>query len=298
MNLIIGTGRVFNDYYYPNLKNKSNYKFFDNNPSEISQNFKDRLINKIDKNKTYETIYILTPPSTHFQLIKDLNSIGKSFYVEKPTFSSLIEYEIILGEIKDSKIAGGHSRRFFSNYLCFKEFILNEMKESKIKSISAREGNPYNWNPQKLESILDDEFTHLVDSILFTTGMEETNLELQIKKINNDAFKEISVESLINSINVDIQYSRTRQLINQININFENGVSYHLNTNLNGEIFKIKKNNIRTLNNGNKQSTVGVFSEVIHYMENFSKLNVDKYNLLKFQNTLRVIDAINEKIKS
>ena len=52
------------------------------------------------------------------------------------------------------------------------------------------------------------------------------------------------------------------------------------------------------LNNGNKQSTVGVFSEVIHYMENFSKLNVDKYNLLKFQNTLRVIDAINEKIKS
>ena len=172
------------------------------------------------------------------------------------------------------------------------------MKESKIISISAREGNPYNWNPQKLESILDDEFTHLVDSILFTTGMEETNLELQIKKINNDAFKEISVESLINSINVDIQYSRTRQFINQININFENGVSYHLNTNLNGEIFKIKKNNIRTLNNGNKQSTVGVFSEVIHYMENFSKLNVDKYNLLKFQNTLRVIDAINEKIKS
>ena len=298
MNLIIGTGKVFKDYYYPNLKNKSNYEFFDNNPSELLLNFKNQLINELDKNKTYETIYILTPPSTHFQLIKDLNSIGKSFYVEKPTFSSLIEYEIILGEIKDSKIAGGHSRRFFSNYLCFKEFILNEMKESKIKSISAREGNPYNWNPQKLESILDDEFTHLVDSILFTTGMEETNLELQIKKINNDAFKEISVESLINSINVDIQYSRTRQLINQININFENGMSYHLNTNLNGEILKIKKNNIHSLNNGNKQSAIGVFSEVIDYMENLSINNVDKYNLLKFQNTLRVIDAINEKIKS
>jgi len=172
------------------------------------------------------------------------------------------------------------------------------MKNSKITSISAREGSPYNWNPQKLESILDDEFTHLVDSILFVTGMEETNLEVQIKKINDDCFKEISVESLINSINVDIQYSRTRQLINQININFENGMSYHLNTNLNGEILKIKKNNIHSLNNGNKQSAIGVFSEVIDYMENFSINNVDKYNLLKFQNTLRVIDAINEKIKS
>jgi predicted dehydrogenase len=298
MNLIIGTGRVFNDYYYPNLKNKSNYKFFDNNPSEISQNFKDRLINKIDKNKTYETIYILTPPSTHFQLIQDLHSIGKSFYVEKPTFSSLIEYETILGEVKDSKIVGGHSRRFFSNYLCFKDFILNEMKDSKITSISAFEGSPYNWNPQKLESILDDEFTHLVDSILFITGMEETNLEVQIKKINNDSFKEISVESLVNSMNVDIQYSRSRQLINQINIKFENGVSYHLNTNLNGEILKIKNNNIHILNNGNKQSALGVFSEVIDYMENFSKNNVDKYNLLKFKNTLTAIDAINEKIKS
>ena len=298
MNLIIGTGNVFKDYYYPNLKNKSNYKFFDNNPSEVSVNIKNRLIDKIDKDKTYDTIYILTPPSTHFQLIQDLHSIGKSFYVEKPTFSSLIEYETILGEIKDSKIAGGHSRRFFSNYLCFKDFILNEMKNSKITSISAREGSPYNWNPQKLESILDDEFTHLVDSILFVTGMEETNLEVQIKKINDDCFKEISVESLINSINVDIQYSRTRQLINQIDINFENGMSYHLNTNLNGEILKIKKNNIHSLNNGNKQSAIGVFSEVIDYMENFSINNVDKYNLLKFQNTLRVIDAINEKIKS
>ena len=58
------------------------------------------------------------------------------------------------------------------------------MKNSKITSISACEGSPYNWNPQKLESILDDEFTHLVDSILFVTGMEETNLEVQIKKIN------------------------------------------------------------------------------------------------------------------
>ena len=298
MNLIIGTGRVFNDYYYPNLKNKSNYKFFDNNPSEISQNFKDRLINKIDKNKTYETIYILTPPSTHFQLIQDLHSIGKSFYVEKPTFSSLIEYETILDEVKDSKIVGGHSRRFFSNYLFFKDFILNEMKDSKITSVSAFEGSPYNWNPQKLESILDDEFTHLVDSILFITGMEESNLEVQIKKVYSDSFKEISIESLINSMNVDIQYSRTRQLINQINIMFENGVSYHLNTNLNGEILKIKNNNIHILNNGNKQSAIGVFSEVIDYMENFSKNNVDKYNLLKFKNTLTAIDAINEEIKS
>ena len=41
-----------------------------------------------------------------------------------------------------------------------------------------------------------------------------------------------------------------------------------------------------------------MFSEVLDYMENFSINNVDKYNLLKFQNTLRVIDAINEKIKS
>ncbi len=46
MNLIIGTGNVFKDYYYPNLKNKSNYKFFDNNPSEVSINFKNRLIDE------------------------------------------------------------------------------------------------------------------------------------------------------------------------------------------------------------------------------------------------------------
>ena len=86
MNLIIGTGKVFKDYYYPNLKNNSNYEFFDNNPSELFLNFKNQLINELDKNKTYETIYVLTPPSTHFQLIKDLNSIGKSFMLKNLPF--------------------------------------------------------------------------------------------------------------------------------------------------------------------------------------------------------------------
>tara|TARA_B100001769_G_scaffold135486_1_gene105998 strand:- start:425 stop:1318 length:894 start_codon:yes stop_codon:yes gene_type:complete len=295
MNLIVGTGNVFRDYYYPNLRHKSNYEYYDRDPSNFPAELSDLLLKDIKKENIYETIFILTPPSTHYQLIQDLHLLGKTFYIEKPTFSSLNEFKSTLNLVNDTQIVGGHSRRFFSNYLNFKNLILKQMKDSKITSISAFEGSPYGWNPQQLESILDDEFTHLVDSILFLTGMEEEDLNIEIMNISDSFFREVCVESLVNSINVNIKFSRIRNLVNQINVSFENGISYHLNTNLNGEIFKIKNNVIHTVKSGTKQSSIGVFSEIINYMENFSEHRDHKYNLLKFQNTLAVIDAIKEK---
>ena len=295
MNLIVGTGNVFRDYYYPNLRHKSNYEYYDRDPSNFPAELCDHLLKDIKKENIYETIFILTPPSTHYQLIQDLHLLGKTFYIEKPTFSSLNEFKSTLNLVNDTQIVGGHSRRFFSNYLNFKNLILKQMKDSKITSISAFEGSPYGWNPQQLESILNDEFTHLVDSILFLTGMEEEDLNIEIMNISDSFFREVCVESLINSINVNIKFSRIRNLVNQINVSFENGISYHLNTNLNGEIFKIKNNVIHTVKSGTKQSSIGVFSEIINYMENFSEHRDHKYNLLKFQNTLAVIDAIKEK---
>lgn len=295
MNLIVGTGNVFRDYYYPNLRHKSNYEYYDRDPSNFPAELSDLLLKDIKKENTYETIFILTPPSTHYQLIQDLHLLGKTFYIEKPTFSSLNEFKSTLNLVNDTQIVGGHSRRFFSNYLNFKNLILKQMKDSKITSISAFEGSPYGWNPQQLERILDDEFTHLVDSILFLTGMEEGDLNIEIMNISDSFFREVFVESLVNSINVNIKFSRIRNLVNQINVSFENGISYHLNTNLNGEIFKIKNNVIHTVKSGTKQSSIGVFSEIINYMENFSEHRDHKYNLLKFQNTLAVIDAIKEK---
>lgn len=296
MNLIVGTGKVFRDYYYPNLRYKSNYEYYDRYPTNFPAELNDLLLKEIKKENIYETIFILTPPSTHYQLIQDLHLIGKTFYIEKPTFSSLNEFKSTLNLVNDSQIVGGHSRRFFSNYLNFKNLILKQMKDSKITSISAFEGGPYSWNPQKLESILDDEFTHLVDSILFLTGMEEEDLNVEIMNISESFFREIYVESLINSVNVNIKYSRIRNLVNQINVTFENGISYHLNTNLNGEVFKIKNNVIHTVKSGIKQSSIGVFSEIINYMESFSEHSDHKCNLLKFQNTLAFIDAVKEKI--
>ena len=92
MNLIVGTGNVFRDYYYPNLRDKSNYEYYDRAPLNFPAELNDFLLKDIKKENIYETIFILTPPSTHYQLIQDLHLIGKTFYIEKPTFSSLNEF--------------------------------------------------------------------------------------------------------------------------------------------------------------------------------------------------------------
>ena len=51
------------------------------------------------------------------------------------------------------------------------------MKNSKITSISACEGSPYNWNPQKLESILDDEYFEFQDLVPTSQGGPMSSLE-------------------------------------------------------------------------------------------------------------------------
>ena len=58
MNLIVGTGNVFRDYYYPNLRYKSNYEYYDRDPSNFPAELSDLLLKDIKKENIYETIFI------------------------------------------------------------------------------------------------------------------------------------------------------------------------------------------------------------------------------------------------
>ena len=92
MNLVIGLGKVFWEYYYPNI-NQNNYIFYDENTIDLpdSLSYTNNFNEILDSN--YKCIYILTPPNTRSNIIDALYSNTNSFYIEKPVFSSLEEYK-------------------------------------------------------------------------------------------------------------------------------------------------------------------------------------------------------------
>ena len=295
MNLVVGLGQVFWEYYFPNIS-KNEYEFLDNNPINLPLAI--TCVNNIDEvsNGNYKCIYVLTPPDTHSEIIRKLHSITESFYIEKPVFKSLEEYQRAKLLVKNVSLLGGHSRRFFNNYIEFKKILLNQMNQSKIVKINISEGGLYKWSPQSLESIIDDEMSHMVDSILYILNFTDIKISHDIIKVSGDNISNLHVEFVIGEIHVVIDYSRNSGLINQIKVDFENNTSLHLNTKLNGAIHSYENNILLEVKSSyKKQSSKSVFKEIISHVNNNSFKHDDAYQLTKFYNTLSIIDKIKEE---
>lgn len=296
MNLVIGLGKVFWEYYYPNI-NKNNYKFYDMYTSDLPDSVKyiDNFNEILDSE--YKCIYLLTPPNTRTEIINALCSNTQSFYIEKPIFPSLQEYKQINLLDKDVHILGGHSRRFFNNYKNLKNILIETKKTSKISSISVSEGSIYKWNPKKIESITNDELSHLVDSIIYILNFTDKVIDYEVTKVKGDNISNISIECIVENIHIDINFSRNSDLLNQIKINFEDNTSYLLNSKLNGSLQIFSNNNLINLDSlQNKQSSISVFNQIINHVDSETYIEDQYYKLNKFDNTLMLLDEIKEKL--
>ena len=298
MNLIIGAGQVFRNYYLPNINNKSNYFVFDINNISDKKGF----IYISDENKLleekYDIIYVLTPPESHFYYFQLLNDKCSTFYIEKPVFLDNEEYEASRQLNNRVTVLGGYSRRFFNNYTEFKDLILKSELKSTISKVNISEGYNYKWNSVHLESITNDELSHLIDSFLYILNLHNSKIDFKINTVRGDDKTYIDIDLIINQIPINIKFSRVEELINQFNfINYDGDV-YSLNTNLNGGISSIIFNTYKELKmNSNKQSSVSVFKEILNFVESKHYLNEDVKSLTKFNNTISILEDIKKKIQ-
>jgi len=297
MNLVIGLGKVFWEYYYPNI-NADNYHFYDKNISELPDSL--TYISNFNKilDSKYKCIYVLTPPNTRDKIIRDLHPNTSSFYIEKPVFSSLEEFKRTKSIAKEVYLIGGHSRRFFNNYINIKNKKLNDNNNITITNISVSEGSIYKWNPEKLELISNDELSHIIDSLLYILNLTDKEIEYEVIKIVGDNILNLYIECVIDNINIDINFSRNSDLINQIRIDFDNNTSYLLNSKLNGSLQSLSKNNLSDLDTTHeKQSSISVFNQIITHIDSDSYINDNIYKLTKFSNTLMIVDSIKKVIQ-
>jgi len=298
MNLIIGAGQVFKNYYLPNINNKSKYFVFDTNRMDNQNGF--TYISDTDKllKKQYDIVYLLTPPKTHFYYFKLLNDRCNTFYIEKPVFLNNEEYNASRKLNSNVTILGGYSRRFFNNYVEFQNIIMQAEMKSSISKINISEGYNYKWNPTHLESITNDELSHIIDSFLYILNLYQSKIDIKINTVEGDDITYIYVDLVINRIPVKIQFSRVEDLSNQFNFINSDGDVYSLNSNLNGAISSITSNRYEeTKMSTNKQSSLSVFNEIINFVEKKYYLHEDSKSLTKFTNTISVLEEIKSRIQ-
>jgi hypothetical protein len=172
-----------------------------------------------------------------------------------------------------------------------------EMKSS-ISKINISEGYNYKWNPTHLESITNDELSHIIDSFLYILNLYQSKVDIKINTVEGDDITYIYVDLVINRIPVKIQFSRVEDLSNQFNFINSDGDVYSLNSNLNGAISSIISNRYKeTKMSTNKQSSLSVFNEIINFVEKKYYLHENSKSLTKFTNTISILEEIKSRIK-
>jgi len=292
MNLIVGAGKVFKEYYLPNINNFSNYKIYDKSKNNDNKKFviTDEL-SEVLKHE-YETIFILSPPNKHFENYSELVSNSNTFYIEKPIFSSSKELNDAISLRPKVNILGGYSRRFFHNYIEFKKYVEYNSSDSELLRINIQEGYPYQWNPVMLETIIQDELSHLVDTLFYVSNLHTQQNLINLKNVTGDIYKEIEINGEINNTKIEIKFSRTEDLINHIRLDYSNGESYILNLKLNGSFYKVQNKKVETFPVIQKQSSVSVFRDILSYINKDSYKKNDFQNLQEFKNTINFIDNV------
>ncbi|MDB4193661.1 Gfo/Idh/MocA family oxidoreductase [Candidatus Pelagibacter sp.] len=99
-------------------------------------------IKELIENDKLKYVYLATPPSKNFKLIKKILTANKNILLEKPGFSKLIEFKIIKNLLlkTKSKIRFGYIY-LYNDYIKYLKKLIIQKKIGKIKYISFQRQN-------------------------------------------------------------------------------------------------------------------------------------------------------------
>ena len=167
--------RLINEITSPN----SSYTFkgvFDSDSSiteTISKEYDVKGYNTLDEMLgDIDTLVIVTPTSTHYEIAQKALSKNINIFIEKPVTSSLSEAEMLIRESagKDLKIQVGHVERFNPALVSLAKF---ELKPLFIESHRLAQFNPRGTDV----SVIQDLMIHDIDIILHLAGSKVRKID-------------------------------------------------------------------------------------------------------------------------
>jgi len=182
--------------------------------------------------KDVEIVFLATPPSVRFDIIKEVPESTEVIIIEKPVAFTYKEFKEIddWTRAKNIQVFIAQTRRFFPNILAIRDFIEAYHRDFS-GSIEIFEGGLFGWisasnhlaksNPDD-GGIIHDVGPHLIDIleiILNASGNSLQNANLiSLKADNKHNIHQVRLRAAVKGVEITVVMSRLEQLANIIRI--------------------------------------------------------------------------------
>lgn len=185
-----------------------------------------------------EIIVIATPPSTHYELIKDALQPGKKVICEKPFVGTIKECDelVALAKERSAELYVAHFRRTFPSVQLAKSIVKSKIM-GEVTGIEVYEGGKFSWITKSgyvykdpFGGVLFDTGSHTIDMALFMANIDTMDINLKVLSIKKDKAEpahdiaaNLQLETKQGDIDLKIKLSRRLLLSNKIRINCQHG---------------------------------------------------------------------------
>ncbi|MES2655506.1 MAG: Gfo/Idh/MocA family oxidoreductase [Bacteroidota bacterium] len=296
---LVGAGSIVAMFYIRVLKSLgfTSILLYDIDTAHAQQVANQHQVHQVDLATIVQQaniIIVATPPHTHFDLLQQLITKGKTIICEKP-FVYLREHAEALvkqAQQNEAKLYVAHIRRFFPGIALAKEYIANN-ETGKLLKATLCEGGRFSYKTHSgyvfqnpYGGVLLDTGSHVLDSFLYVTGLTKTPINCTVQQAVKDKAEpahEVAYTFHINDIPVSLKLSRLEPLANKITLYYEFGII---------EVpLGIKPNISITTPNGH--FVVSAAHSCISYMSEAFKQELDSILVKQEANFLEAADFIN-----
>lgn len=236
---IVGAGSIVERYYLTALQQLGYtdiliYDELESRSKELAQQFGLQQADFGTIQTAADTIIIATPPHTHFELVNQLLTYNKTIICEKPFVLSQEQAMMLNMKTQqiDAYLLVAHIRRIFPGIQLAQQYIRQHQSGlGKLQRAQLYEGARFNYKSQSgyvhnhpMGGVLADTGSHVLDSFLYVTGMEQQPITCNVQSVERDQSEpshEIKCVFHINDIPVQLKLSRYEALSNKMTLYYE-----------------------------------------------------------------------------
>ncbi|MES2778985.1 MAG: Gfo/Idh/MocA family oxidoreductase [Bacteroidota bacterium] len=239
---IVGAGSIVERYYLAALRQSDYtsiliYDIDSKRASEIAKQFDLVSADLSTLITTADIIIVATPPHTHFELVSQLLAPGKTIICEKPFVLSETQAKQLVqtADQLNARLLIAHIRRIFPGIQLAQQYIQKHQSTlGKLMLVKLFEGARFNYQSYSgyvynhpMGGVLADTGSHVLDSLLYVTGMDTGSLNCTVQFVERDK-QEPSHEFMsafqLNEIPVQLKLSRYEALSNKMTLQYEHAI--------------------------------------------------------------------------
>lgn len=236
---IVGAGSIVERYYLTALQQLGYTDILicdsdETRAQQLAQQFGLQPAMLASIQSTADTIIVAAPPHTHFELVNELLACNKTIICEKPFVLSQAHAMLLNAKAQqiDARLLVAHIRRIFPGIQLAQQYIQQHNTHlGNLQQVTLFEGARFNYKSQSgyvhnhaLGGVLADTGSHVIDSFLYVTGLEQQPISCAVDSVERDRPEpshEINCAFRINNIPVQLRLSRYEALSNKMTLQYE-----------------------------------------------------------------------------